>query len=207
MPDIQADSKPALKPTIPPTADRGGVYSPVARVLHWLTVLAVAIMVPVGLFMTTRAERNIWDGLTNGLYSGHKLGGMLVLSLVIARLIYRFVHGAPADEPTLEPWRRIVAHLTHWTIYALLLAVPMLGWIGISLYPALDIFGWFKLPGLVVANQPASSTAFMLHKFGAFALVGLAGIHVGAALYHHFVRRDGVLRRMLPGLKVRSRDA
>ena len=176
------------------------VYSPVARALHWITVVLVAVMVPVGLFMTERAEHNIWDGLTNGLYSGHKLTGLLVLALVVARLAYRLVHGAPADEPTIEPWQKAASHATHWAIYGLLLIVPILGWTGISLYPALDIFGLFRLPGLVAPNQPASSTVFFLHKIGAFALVGLVAMHIGAALYHYFIRKDGVLRRMLPGL-------
>ena len=180
------------------------VYSPVARALHWLTVAFVAAMVPAGLIMTSRAEHNVWDGLTNALYSSHKLAGVLLLTLVVVRLVYRFRHGAPPDEPTLAPWQKLVSHLTHWTIYVLLLAVPVLGWIGISLYPALDIFGLFKLPGLVSPNQPVSSTVFNLHKLGAFALVGLVGMHVGAALFHHFIRKDGVLRRMLPGLKRRD---
>ena len=78
------------------------------------------------------------------------------------------------------------------------------GWIGISLYPALDIFGLFKLPGLVAPNQPVSSTVFMFHKFGAFALVGLVAVHVAAAVFHHFIHKDGVLRRMLPGLNPRD---
>ena len=181
------------------------VYSPTARTFHWLTVILVAGMVPVGLIMTSRAERNVWDGLTNTLYSGHKLTGLLVLLIVLARLTYRFLHGAPPDEPTLEPFHRIASHATHWTIYGLLLTVPLLGWIGVSLYPALDIFGWLKLPALVAPDQPAASTAFLLHKLGAFALVGLATLHIAAALYHYFVRRDGVLQRMLPGIGRGSR--
>ena len=183
----------------------GEVYSPIARALHWLTVLMVAVMIPVGLFMTSRAERNIWDGLTNSLYSGHKLAGIVLLALMLGRLAYRLGHGAPADEPSIEPWQKTVSHMTHWALYALLLAVPVLGWVGISLYPALDIFELFKLPGLVAPNQPASSMIFQLHKIGAFALAGLAVMHVGAALYHYVVRKDGVLLRMLPGLPRRDR--
>ena len=213
MPDIKA---PTSSPTVPggrpisPGLRQSGeaaeptVYSPVARLLHWLTVAFVAGMVPIGVIMTDRAERNVWDSLTNTLYSSHKLAGLTLLVLVIARLAYRLIHGAPPDEPTLEPWQKLVSHLTHWTIYALLLCVPLLGWISISLYPALDIFGLFKLPGLVAPNQPASSTVFMLHKLGAFALVGLVTMHIGAALFHHVIRGDGVLRRMLPGLKRRQ---
>jgi cytochrome b561 len=212
MPDVKpspAQERPVRPQTQTPppraTETRNAVYSPAARALHWLTVLMVTTMVPVGLFMTSRAERNIWDGLTNALYSSHKLAGVLLLTLVIVRLAYRFMHGAPPDEPSIEPWQKLASHVTHWTLYALLLVVPILGWIGISLYPALDIFGLFKLPGLVAPNQPASSTVFFLHKLGAFALVALVAVHVGAALFHYFVRKDGVLRRMWPGLSPRDR--
>ena len=201
--DVAAHSgtTPAPQPNPPGV---GLAYSPMARLLHWLTVAFVAVMVPVGLIMTSRAEHNIWDGLTNALYSSHKLAGVLLLVLVAVRLGYRLLRGAPADEPGIEAWQRLASHLTHWLIYVLLVAVPVLGWIGISLYPALDIFGVFKLPGLVAPNQPQSGTVFMLHKLGAFALLGLVAMHVAAALYHHLVRKDGVLRRMLPGLKPRD---
>lgn len=192
--------------TAEPAAQAVEIYSPVARALHWLTVVIVAVMVPVGLVMTARAEKNIWDGLTNNLYSGHKLAGITLLVIVVVRLIYRLVHGAPRDEPTLEPFHKLASHATHWAIYALLLAIPMLGWLGVSLYPALDVFGVLKLPALVAPNQPTSSTVFMWHKLAAFALVGLVAMHMGAALYHHFIRGDSVLRRMLPGLKARGRD-
>ena len=218
MPDDKTSPsrQPALRPTVPERAaakqssNPGGispdqsVYSPIARFFHWLTVAMVAAMVPMGLFMTSRAEHNIWDNLTNTLYSSHKLVGLSLLALILGRLAYRFWHGAPPNEPTLEPWQRIASHATHWTIYGLLVAVPILGWTGISLYPALDIFGLFKLPGLVAPNQPAASTVFFLHKIGAFALVALVALHIAAALFHYLVRKDGVLRRMLPGLPPRA---
>lgn len=208
MPDDQGSqsaNRDARYPGAPaePAGPAVEIYSPVARMLHWLTVVLIAVMVPVGLVMTSRAEKNIWDGLTNNLYSGHKLAGIVVLGIVVIRLLYRLVHGAPADEPTLATVHRIASHATHWAIYALLLAIPMLGWLGVSLYPALDVFGVLKLPALVAPNQPASSTVFMWHKLAAFALVGLVGMHIAAAIYHHFIRGDGVLIRMLPGLRRR----
>ena len=73
------------------------VYSPVARALHWLTVLFVTVLLPVGIVMHNRGpERNIWDALTNNLYSGHKLMGFILLWIVVARLAYRLIHGARA---------------------------------------------------------------------------------------------------------------
>ncbi len=174
-------------------------YSPMARALHWTTVAFIALMYPVGEYMTYRGnDLNIWDGLTNGLYSAHKFTGFLILLLVIVRLIYRVQNGAPPDEPTLEPWQRMASHVTHWSLYGLLILVPLMGWISVSLYGARDIFGLFSLPALWTVNQEASKTAFLLHNILGKVMLTLIFLHIGAAIFHHFIRKDGVLRRMLP---------
>lgn len=183
--------------------DEALVYAPGARALHWLTVLFVAILIPVGLYMTWRGEATNFDATTNTLYSTHKLAGFVLLWIVAGRLLYRFVLGAPPDEPTLLWWQKAASHLTHWGLYGLLLAVPLLGWYGVSLYGALGIPGGFSLPAIAAQDQKAAELILMLHGWGAkLILIGVAA-HVGAALYHHFIRGDGVLRRMLPGLKRR----
>ena len=174
-------------------------YAPVARMLHWITVGFVLALFPLGWAMTYRGNKlDIWDGLTNGLYSTHKLLGFTLFWIVIARLVYRLRNGAPPDEPTLEPWQRLASHITHWTLYGLLALVPLMGWIGISLYPARDIFGLFQLPALWTPNQPASKVVFEIHQTLGKIMLMLIIAHIGAALFHHFVRKDGVLRRMMP---------
>ncbi len=179
------------------------VYSGGARHLHWLTSAFVFVMIPVGFYMVYRGEVTKFDALTNILYDNHKLGGFILLWIVLARLAYRLSKGAPASEPTLEPWQKTVSHLTHWGLYALLFIVPMLGWLGVSLYPALSIHGWFSLPALASPDQKMSETVLNLHKLGAIILALVVLAHVSAALFHHFIRKDNVLRRMLPGLKGR----
>jgi cytochrome b561 len=180
------------------------VYSQTARRLHWWTVALVAIMIPLGFAMAYRGnDLNIWDGTTNAMYSMHKLIGFTVLWLMLARLAYRLRNGAPADEPTLEWWQKAAAHLTHWGLYAVLILMPIGGWIGVSLYGARDIFGIVSLPQITAVDQKASGTFFFLHKLGAFALVGLLAAHIGGAIFHHLIRKDGVLTRMLPNLKRR----
>jgi cytochrome b561 len=177
------------------------LYARTARVLHWLTVALLAVQFPVGLYMVYRGSTlNLWDGLTNALYSGHKLGGVTILLIVLARLVYRATRGAPADEPTIEPWQRVGSRLNHWGLYAALVAVPVAGYVGISLFPALDIFGWFSLPGVVAPDKEAAKTAFAVHRLLAIALGLLIAMHVAAALYHHLVRKDNVLARMIPSL-------
>jgi cytochrome b561 len=173
-------------------------YSTAARRFHWWTVAFVAVQIPVGLYMAYRGNTlNLWDGLTNTLYSSHKLSGIIIFCLVLARLLYRLSHGAPPPEPTIEPWQLAAANFNHWGMYLLLLIIPILGYIGISLFPALDIFGLFSLPGIVAPDQEAAKRVFYFHWLGALILVLMIGIHVSAAMFHYFIRKDGVLRRML----------
>lgn len=182
-------------------AGHGAVYSRAARTLHWLTVAAVFVMIPLGLAMSYRGNTlDIWDGVTDALYSSHKLLGFFVLWLSAGRLIYRLVHGAPPDEPTLEWWQKAASHLVHWALYGLLLIVPLLGWLGVSLFPSLAVFGLFDLPALTAPNEDAAKRMLWGHGWLAILLALLVCAHIGAALFHYFIRKDGVLRRMLPGL-------
>lgn len=181
------------------------VYRPAARHLHWATAASILVMLPLGFAMTYRGETmEVWDGITNAMFSTHKLLGFLLLWLVAGRLLYRLLKGAPPDEPSLRPWQKHLSHAVHWLLYGLLLVVPLLGWIGISLYPSLTIFGLFDLPALTGPDQPRAERALAVHGLLARVLMVLAALHVAAALQHHFLRRDGVLRRMLPGLKPRG---
>jgi cytochrome b561 len=177
-------------------------YSAIARQFHWWTVGVIAAQVPLGLAMTVRGGRlGIWDTLTNTLYSAHKLLGVIAFCLVAARLCYRALHGAPPSEPGLASWQRIMGHLTHWGIYALLLATPALGYLGVQLYPALDVFGVFSLPALMAPNNAASTWVLQLHGILAVTLIVLVAGHVAAAMFHYFIRRDGVVTRMLPRIR------
>jgi cytochrome b561 len=171
-------------------------YSKTARRFHWWTVALIAIQAPLGFAMVYRGGTlNVWDAITNTLYNSHKLIGIVIFCLVLARLAYRLTQGAPADEPTLEWWQKVAAHATHWSLYLLLLLVPIAGYLGISLYPALDVFG-IPLPSIAPANQPAAERVFLLHWIGAVLILLLVSAHVGAALFHYFIRKDGVLQRM-----------
>jgi cytochrome b561 len=192
-----------MKPT-PTRLPLAEVYNPTARKFHWWTVLLVLVMFPLGFGMVYRGtELKIWDATTNNLYSAHKLIGFIVLWLVVARLVYRVRNGAPADEPTLEWWQKLASHVTHWSLYGLLLVVPLLGWLGVSRYGALSIFGLFSLPPIATVNQDAAATIFWLHGAAAILMLLAIGAHFGAALFHYFIRKDGVLMRMLPGLRRR----
>ena len=181
------------------TLERAGAqdatYSIAARRLHWWTVAFLVVQIPVGLFMVRYGEATNFAEPTGKLYDAHKLLGLTILLLAVVRLIYRLTHGAPADEPTLAPWEKLVSHVTHWAIYALLLIAPMLGWLAISYYGPFEPFG-IKLPALAGHDEAKATRTFFLHMLAAYALIVLLGMHVAAALQHYLIKKDGVLRRM-----------
>jgi cytochrome b561 len=177
-------------------ASAGPAYSVTARVLHWVVAALVLFMVPVGIIIA-----NEWGGpVQQPLYDLHKSLGMLLLPLVLARLLYRLTHPPmplPADIPALQ---QFAAHATHWALYGLLIVQPVVGLIATSAYPApLPMFGLFELPPVWPENRPLSERLFALHRWMGIAIAVVAAMHIGAALHHHFVRRDRILMRMVTG--------
>lgn len=186
-------------------AASGVNYSPIARVFHWLTAALVAAAFPIGLVMHDRGYRlNLWDGVTNTLFSTHKLIGFVIFCLVLVRLAYRVAAGAPSEEPTLTALQVIVSRIVHWLLYGFLIAVALTGWIGVQLFPSTNLFGLFSLPSFLTPDNAFSKKVFEVHAYLAYALGGLVSLHIGAALFHHFIRRDNVLIRMWPGLRRRG---
>jgi cytochrome b561 len=173
-------------------------YGAAARLLHWLTVVLIAMQIPVGLIMAYRGNvLNLWNQVTDFLYSTHKSLGFILLILVGFRFLVRVTSTSPPPEPGLARWQIRIAAANHASLYVLLLAVPMLGWLGASLLPALEVFGVVSLPSITRADRAASDSVLTLHRLTAFLLMALIALHVAAAVYHHFIRHDGVLRRML----------
>lgn len=173
-------------------------YSFAARALHWLVAAFVICMVPLGLYMVSRGAATNFDALTGRLYDLHKIAGFTVLWLIVLRIIVRLTRGAPPPLATLTPFERMASTAVHHLLYVLLLVVPVLGWAGISAYPALNIFGLFNLPGILPANEALANKIFSVHGLLAQGLGLLALLHIAAALRHRFIKHDGVMRRMWP---------
>jgi len=175
------------------------IYSPTARGFHWLTVGLLLVQIPLGLYMVSYGAATNFAPPTGQMYDAHKLIGLAILLVVVLRLGFRLAHGAPEDEPTLEPWQKVVSAINHWAIYLLLVAIPIGGWLAVSFYGPFKPFG-FDLPSLATENKALAEKVFYVHKVAAYALVALIALHVAAALYHYILRRDNVLGRMIPGL-------
>jgi cytochrome b561 len=171
-------------------------YTPVARFLHWLTAALVLILIVVGAVIANTGD---WPGKMV-VYDLHKSTGMVVLVLVLFRLFYRLTHPPaplPADMP---PIMQLAAHANHWTLYALLIIQPIVGWIATSAYPApIPVYWLFEMPRIWPEDRAFSERMFTVHAIVATLLVIVAAIHIGAALYHHFVRKDEVLMRIVRG--------
>jgi cytochrome b561 len=183
--------------TLAPTAATLGrpTYGVVAKLLHWLIVALVMLQFALGWTMPDLPRGRSPEGLV----SLHLSVGATILIVMLARLAWRLVHGAP---PSLvaAAWQRRLAATVHVILYALLIVVQLAGWSWASAKGwTVSLFGTVNLPALVPTDWPYRRLAASLHRNGAWAILGLVALHALAALYHHVVRRDDVLRRMLPG--------
>lgn len=170
-------------------------YPATSKLLHWLIAVCVLTTAPVAIAMTRMAEGPSRDAL----YNFHKSLGVTILLLMVLRLINRLVAGAPVADPGIEPWQKTVSSIVHASLYVLLLAMPIGGYLANSLFGApTPVFGWFELPPIVAKNEALSEQVFALHRWTGYLLILIVVTHIGAALYHAFIRRDEVLKRMLP---------
>lgn len=170
-------------------------WGSVSKVLHWLVLALVLAMAWIGLTM---------GDLPSGpdkiaAYARHKSIGITILALVVLRLGWRFHAGTPAAIAGTPAWQARVASLTHWALYALLLAMPLSGWLlnSASGYP-LQWFGLFNLPAIAGRDLALRELTGEVHEWLFWALATLAMLHAAAAFYHHLFVRDATLARMLP---------
>ena len=175
------------------TADRWG---PVSQTLHWLIVLLVLMLAVVGLSLDSlpKTPKYFW------VYTMHKSVGITVLALVLARIGWRLYAGAPTPVAGTPAWQARIAATTHALLYALLLAMPLSGWLYDSA-SGLRPFRWFGLalmPRLASPDEALADTAHAAHEWLFWVLVALVVVHASAALYHHAFRNDATLSRMLP---------
>jgi cytochrome b561 len=170
-------------------------YKSTAKLLHWLIALLVFGLLAVGLYMTglKTTPQKIQ------LYMTHKSVGLTVLLLMCGRLLYRWRNPAPALPEAMPAWQKHMAALTHVMLYLLLLAMPISGWLmnSASGFP-MKYFGWFRVPDLIARDAERLAFFKAAHEYIAWSLMAFIVLHVLAALKHHFLNRDDVLRRMLP---------
>jgi cytochrome b561 len=163
-------------------------------------VLALLVQVPIGLWMARRGAAGIFDDLTNTLYSWHKLIGFTLLWIILLRAFIAARGAWPPYPASLPAVQQMAAHGLHRLIYVLLIFIPLSGWAGVTAFPALITLGGYNLPAMpfVPQNADLAGTIFMVHKYAAYLLLFLLVGHIGAALMHLVVFKDGIFQRMWP---------
>lgn len=155
-------------------------YGLIARILHWGIAAAILFMLYAGYFRL------------------HKATGMAILFLVLIRVLWRVMDKTPIFPETGPRWQVWAAHLAHGGLYALMLLIPLSGWLMSSAAgKPVSFYGWFDLPVLMAPDDGVKHFLSAAHYWLTRMMIGLIGLHGLAALYHQFIRRDGVLRRML----------
>jgi cytochrome b561 len=167
-------------------------YNQVARALHWIIAALILTNLTTGLLGDTFEELKI-------PVPSHVATGILILLLSLVRLGWRFNWRAPAYQPALSPWMGTVSWITHRAFYGLMIIMPLTGWIFVSAskYP-ISMYGLFLWPKLPLTKaMPIVGAAAEAHEILGYGFAALAALHIGAALYHTYVLKDHLLRRML----------
>lgn len=169
-------------------------FSAAQRVIHWLMAVAILAMLFIGVFMVTA-----FGPAYLTLVSIHRPLGIAILLLVAVRLVLRFMRPAPPLPRDLPAPMKLAAHLSHWALYALMFAMPLLGWAMLSAaaYPV-TMFAGFTLPPITSPNPMLHALLWDAHHYLAFAFFALILVHLAGGLFHALVRRDGVFEAMAP---------
>ncbi len=169
-------------------------FTPVQRVIHWLMAICILAMLFIGVGMVSTVMP---DYLT--LVAIHKPLGIAILVLVLLRLAVRARAGTPPLPHDLPEPMRLAAHLSHYALYAAMLALPLIGWgmLSAAPYPVV-LFGAVHLPPILPQSEQLHALLWTAHRLIALAFFALILLHIAAALFHALVRRDGVFEAMSP---------
>lgn len=171
-------------------------FGSVAKTLHWLITILVGVMLLTGYF------------LGGPLFVIHKLLGLAVLLLMIARIIWRVANVSPVLPLHITRFETILAHSTQGLLYLSLLIMPLSGWALATAFGHAPVLGGWVLAFPGMQHHAAwGGTLVDIHNTLALVLMGLIGLHVLGAFKHFLIDRDGVLQRMLPRCCVRSKSS
>ncbi len=171
-------------------------YTGAAIALHWLMAILMIATFFLGLTMVDM------PGITPTklkYFNWHKWMGVTVFGFAVLRLLWRLTHKAPALPAAMPAWQRLAAEFGHLGLYVLMFAVPLSGYF-YSLAAGFKIvyLGMFPLPVLMNPNPELKPILKEMHYLLNMGLAGLVSVHTLAALQHHFIERDDILKRMLP---------
>ena len=171
-------------------------YAASSRWLHWLTALLLLFIIPLGVWIAYFEPAD--ESFKMRLYNVHESLGVLVFVLVLARIVNRFLNPPPPLPPDMPAWMRFAAHANHVGLYLLLLLMPLTGFLATNAWGfPLSVFDVLPIPSPVGKDEALAKVLSFLHWCGAIAIGLLIVGHLAGVVHHSFVRRDGLLRRML----------
>lgn len=170
-------------------------YGALAIWIHWLTLL---LLVAIYATMELRGITPKGSDARNGMMMWHYMLGLTILAIVAVRLVVRFSSATPPILPALPRWQMGLSGAMQIALYALMIAMPILGWLTLSAAGKPIPFFGLHLPALISQNKDLSSQIKDIHETCATIGYYLIGLHAAAGLFHHYVARDTTLRRMLP---------
>ncbi len=178
-----------------PLRNTATTWGVVAQLLHWLVVAAILLQ----FVWAWRIDETESVRQEFALVNQHKSIGMTILALAALRLLWRLFSRQPSSPAVMAGWERTAAAVSHWTLYALIFAIPLSGWAYTSAagYGA-EFFSLIDIPDFVPASEELEARFRDTHEFLVRLLLAVTALHAGAALRHHFLLRDDVLKRMVP---------
>ena len=167
-------------------------FTVLQRLLHWLMAACILAMLFIGVGMVSTIMPKYVP-----LLATHKTLGIAILVLALIRLAVRARYGAPSLPADLPGPLKLAAHLSHYALYGLMIAMPLIGWAMLSAgaYPIV-LYGNIRLPAILPQSDNLHTLLWNAHFYLAFAFFALVLLHVAAALFHRLVRRDGVFESM-----------
>ena len=175
-------------------------YSRGAIALHWIIAGLIILN-----FALAWVSEDLPKEDRSAIIGNHKAIGIIILVLTVVRILWRFFRKAPPLVETLKAWEAALSKVVHVLRYGLMLAIPVSGWAMSSSFgkgAPVNMFGLFGFPALPVGHDKATQGMFHeMHEITATLMLVLVIIHVGAALKHHLIDKDGTLRRMVPWMQ------
>lgn len=173
-------------------------YSRTAKGLHWLMAILLFALIGLGFYMSDLS----FSPVKLKLYSWHKWAGVTAVLLLLFRLLWRMLRRPPALPASMPRIMQYAAHAGHLALYALMFAIPLSGWLMSSAKGFQTVyFGVLPIPDLLERNRELGDLLQTIHTGLNFLFVAILVGHAAAALKHHFIDKDDILKRMLPANK------
>jgi len=191
------DGMAALPPKGADAAHPAGQYGAIAKLFHWVTLGLMLVSLPLGFVI-----QHVKDASKMGFYALHESAGLTILFVALARLAWRRLSPPPSLPHDMPKLMRTTSTAVHHALYALLILQPLLGFLatnawGFPMRGATAYLGFIELPKFMEAWEGLAKILSLLHSIGGWLLVVLIALHIAGALFHHAIRRDGTLMRMI----------